>query len=93
VFSYNDTLGWLLNVIAVICMIASGAVLPLMNLLFGKFINKFNDFANGTLSAEDYRNQLSAYAYVSHLFPSSIHFGPSTCHVFVLHAESTLPKC
>ena len=43
-------------------MIVSGAVLPLMNLLFGKFINQFNDYANGSLSAAEYRKQLSAYA-------------------------------
>ncbi len=70
VFSYNDALGWSLNAVAVVSMIVSGALLPLMNIVFGKFINSFNEFAAGQLSPQGYRDHVASYSYVN-LSPSA----------------------
>lgn len=51
-----------MNVIAFICMIAAGTALPLMDIVFGQYVNVFNDFAAGTLTADGYRDQVSNYA-------------------------------
>lgn len=53
--------------------IASGVVLPVMDIIFGKFINVFNDFYTGQLSPEGYRTQVGKYRYVYEVaagFPS-----------------------
>lgn len=52
-----------MNIIAFICMIASGVVLPLMDVVFGKFVNVFNDFNAGTLSEGGYRSEINKYRY------------------------------
>lgn len=44
IFRYTDRLGWMLNFVALVTSIGSGAALPLMTLVFGSFINKFNRF-------------------------------------------------
>ncbi|PHH90831.1 hypothetical protein CDD83_2543 [Cordyceps sp. RAO-2017] len=59
VFAYNDAKGWLMNAVALVCIIASGTALPLMDLVFGKFVNTFNDFATGKLSPAGYRAEVS----------------------------------
>jgi ATP-binding cassette subfamily B (MDR/TAP) protein 1 len=61
VFTYNDKLGWSLNIVAVLCSIASGTTLPLMDIVFGKFVDVFNDFAVGDLSPAGYRREVSKY--------------------------------
>jgi ATP-binding cassette subfamily B (MDR/TAP) protein 1 len=61
VFTYNDRLGWVLNGVAFVCMVAAGTILPLMDLVFGKFINVFTDFATGSLSPAGYRTEVSKY--------------------------------
>ncbi|KAF4441558.1 hypothetical protein F53441_12007 [Fusarium austroafricanum] len=69
VFTYNDRLGWILNCVAFIAMIAAGTILPLMDLVFGKFINVFNNFATGELSPAGYRSEVSKYSlYFVYLF-------------------------
>ncbi|RFN46690.1 multidrug resistance protein [Fusarium flagelliforme] len=69
VFTYNDRLGWILNGVAFICMVAAGTILPLMDLVFGKFINVFTDFATGSLSPAGYRTEVSKYSlYFIYLF-------------------------
>ncbi len=45
-------------------MIASGTALPLMDVVFGAYVNVFNDFVAGTLSPAGYRKQVAHYAYV-----------------------------
>ncbi|OAQ98396.1 hypothetical protein LLEC1_04360 [Akanthomyces lecanii] len=62
VFKYNDTKGWVVNAVAILCMIASGTALPLMDVVFGAYVNVFNDFVAGTLSPAGYRKQLAHYA-------------------------------
>ncbi|PHH60177.1 hypothetical protein CDD81_2063 [Ophiocordyceps australis] len=69
VFTYNDSKGWLMNAVAVACMIGAGAMLPIMDIVFGRFVDVFNDFAIGKLNAADYRSQVSKYTlYFVYLF-------------------------
>jgi ATP-binding cassette subfamily B (MDR/TAP) protein 1 len=44
-------------------MVAAGTILPLMDLVFGKFINVFTDFSTGKLSPAGYRSEVSKYRY------------------------------
>jgi ATP-binding cassette subfamily B (MDR/TAP) protein 1 len=44
-------------------MIISGTVLPLMDLVFGKFVNVFNDFVIGELSPAGYRSKVGEFRY------------------------------
>lgn len=57
IFTYTDKLGWLLNIIALIGAIISGALLPLMNLVFGKTVTTFTDFGTGKISPAEFRSQ------------------------------------
>jgi ATP-binding cassette, subfamily B (MDR/TAP), member 1 len=50
-----------MNSIAFICMIAAGTALPLMDLIFGKFVNVFTNFATGQLSPAGYRDEVAKY--------------------------------
>ncbi|KAK7418059.1 hypothetical protein QQX98_004198 [Neonectria punicea] len=69
VFKYNDLRGWVLNTIAFFAMIAAGAMLPLMDIVFGKFVNAFNGFVNGELSPDGYRSEVNKYTlYFVYLF-------------------------
>ncbi|KAH7137728.1 ABC transporter type 1, transmembrane domain-containing protein, partial [Dactylonectria macrodidyma] len=69
VFTYNDLRGWILNVVAFVAMIAAGTLLPIMDIIFGKFINAFNDFVNGKLSPAGYRSEVGKYSlYFVYLF-------------------------
>ncbi|KIL86053.1 hypothetical protein FAVG1_10447 [Fusarium avenaceum] len=69
VFTYNDRLGWTLNGIAFVAMVAAGTILPLMDLVFGKFINVFTDFSTGKLSPAGYRSEVGKYSlYFIYLF-------------------------
>ncbi|KAK7430445.1 hypothetical protein QQZ08_002964 [Neonectria magnoliae] len=61
VFTYNDTIGWISTSIALICMVASGVLLPLMNLVFGKFVTVFNDFNTGAKTLEEFRKDINHY--------------------------------
>ncbi|KAM0547863.1 hypothetical protein ACHAPJ_010210 [Fusarium lateritium] len=69
VFTYNDRLGWILNGFAFVAMIVAGTLLPLMDIVFGKFVNVFNDFATGKLSPAGYRSEVAKYTlYFIYLF-------------------------
>ncbi|KAK3331292.1 P-loop containing nucleoside triphosphate hydrolase protein [Apodospora peruviana] len=69
VFEYNDSAGWWMNAVAVICMVVSGALLPIMDLVFGKFVTVFNNFATGRMSADDFRGSINQYTlYFVYLF-------------------------
>ncbi|KAF2101316.1 P-loop containing nucleoside triphosphate hydrolase protein [Rhizodiscina lignyota] len=61
IFSYADKLSWSLNGIALFCAIGSGAMLPLMDLVFGKFVNSFNNFAIGSLDPAGFRSQVNKF--------------------------------
>lgn len=60
-FRYADKTSWVLNGIAVVAAVAAGTLLPLMDLIFGKFVTAFNGFAVGTVSPTEYRSQVSKY--------------------------------
>lgn len=60
-----------MNGIACFCMIASGTVLPLMDVVFGKFINVFNDFVAGKSSPADYRSEVNHFRYVESMLSLS----------------------
>ncbi|KAI5458316.1 P-loop containing nucleoside triphosphate hydrolase protein [Mariannaea sp. PMI_226] len=73
VFTYNDALGWISTSIAIICMIASGVLLPLMNLIFGKFVTVFNSFIIGEKTPEEFRRDINHYTlYFVYLFAAKL---------------------
>lgn len=58
-----------MNAVALVAMIVSGTVLPLMDVVFGKFINVFNDFVIGELSPAGYRSKVNEFSlYFIYLF-------------------------
>jgi hypothetical protein len=59
IFSYADGLSKVLYSVAFVACITSGAALPLMDLLFGKFVNKFNEFAQDGSDADAFRSALN----------------------------------
>ncbi|KAF1954349.1 multidrug resistance protein 1, partial [Byssothecium circinans] len=71
VFRYADRTSWTLNIIAFIAAIASGAILPLMNLVFGRFVTTFTRFATGAITPARYRSEINKYTlYFIYLFIS-----------------------
>lgn len=69
VFSYADRTSWILNTIAFFAAIGAGAVLPLMDLIFGKFVTSFVRFSTGVLSPAQYRSEVNKYTlYFLYLF-------------------------
>ncbi|KAK3337811.1 P-loop containing nucleoside triphosphate hydrolase protein [Cercophora scortea] len=63
IFRYTDRSGWCLNLASLLCMVASGTLLPLMDLIFGKFVTVFNKFATGAASPEEFRSGINEYTY------------------------------
>jgi ATP-binding cassette subfamily B (MDR/TAP) protein 1 len=61
IFSYADRTSWFLYTVSFAAAIAAGSALPLMDLLFGKFVTTFNNFATGTVSPDEYMRQVSYY--------------------------------
>jgi ATP-binding cassette subfamily B (MDR/TAP) protein 1 len=64
IFSYGDRTSWILYSVAIVAAIAAGSALPLMDLIFGKFVTTFNNFALGALGPDDYMREVSKYASV-----------------------------
>ncbi len=42
-------------------MIASGSLLPLMDVVFGQFVTVFNDFVIGKTTTDDFRDGINHY--------------------------------
>ncbi|KAL9093862.1 MAG: hypothetical protein Q9165_003785 [Trypethelium subeluteriae] len=61
IFAYTDRTGWILNSIAFIAAICSGALLPLMDLVFGKTVTTFTDFGTGRISPAEFRSQSTSW--------------------------------
>lgn len=59
IFSYTDNTGWILNFIALVSAVISGALLPLMNLVFGKAVTSFTHFGTGQISPAEFRSQIT----------------------------------
>ncbi|KAF2870539.1 P-loop containing nucleoside triphosphate hydrolase protein [Massariosphaeria phaeospora] len=69
IFSYADRLSWILYIVAIIAAIAAGTLLPLMNLVFGKFVTSFTGFAVGSLSPANFRSEVNKFTlYFVYLF-------------------------
>lgn len=65
IFSYADRSSWILFSASCAAAIASGAALPLMDFVFGKFVTTFNNFAIGLVTKDEYMAQVSEYSYAS----------------------------
>jgi ATP-binding cassette subfamily B (MDR/TAP) protein 1 len=64
VFAYANRWDRVLYLISAVCSIGSGASLPLMTLIFGRFTTTFTDFAIGTATPDQFTavvNQLALY--------------------------------
>ncbi|KJZ74389.1 hypothetical protein HIM_06199 [Hirsutella minnesotensis 3608] len=73
IFAYNDAKDRLVNVVALVFAIASGTLLPLVELVFGNFVTAFNDYAAGKLSRDDFMSQLARYTlYFVYLFAAKL---------------------
>ncbi|KAH6894643.1 P-loop containing nucleoside triphosphate hydrolase protein [Thelonectria olida] len=73
VFTYNDTVGWISTSIALVCIVASGVLLPLMNLVFGKFVTVFNGFNTGEKTPHEFRKDVNHYTlYFVYLFVAKL---------------------
>ncbi|KAI8941697.1 hypothetical protein NX059_002907 [Plenodomus lindquistii] len=69
IFKYADRTSWTLNIIAFIAAIGAGTLLPLMDLVFGKFVTTFIGFAAGATTPEQYRSEVDKYTlYFVYLF-------------------------
>ena len=69
IFKYADRKSWTFNIIAFVAAIASGTLLPLMNLIFGKFVTTFTKFATGDFSPAQYRAEVNKFTlYFVYLF-------------------------
>ncbi|KAE8137851.1 P-loop containing nucleoside triphosphate hydrolase protein [Aspergillus pseudotamarii] len=69
IFSYTDTVGCVLNVLALIGAIGAGSALPLMDVLFGKMITNFNNFTTGANSSDEFRSTMNKFTlYFVYLF-------------------------
>ncbi|KAF2821176.1 P-loop containing nucleoside triphosphate hydrolase protein [Ophiobolus disseminans] len=69
VFRYADRKSWILNIVAFVAAIAAGVLLPLMDLIFGKFVTTFTGFAIGTISPAQYRSEVNKFTlYFIYLF-------------------------
>ncbi|RYP32537.1 hypothetical protein DL767_005149 [Monosporascus sp. MG133] len=69
IFNYADRTSWTLYSVAFSAAIVAGSALPLMDLVFGKFVTTFNNFAIGAVSPGDYMSEVSRYSlYFVYLF-------------------------
>jgi ATP-binding cassette, subfamily B (MDR/TAP), member 1 len=59
---YADRTAWTPYSVAFVAAAAAGAALPLMDLLFGKFVTTFNNFAIGIVDSNEYMRLVSKYA-------------------------------
>ena len=61
IFSYADKYDWCLNAVALVASIGAGASLPLMTLVFGQFVAKFNAFEGDDGSPDAFRSDISRF--------------------------------
>ncbi|THW62852.1 multidrug resistance protein 3 [Aureobasidium pullulans] len=63
-FTYADSLSIALYVVAAICLLACGTALPILDIVFGKFVTQFNDFAIGRISKTAFQHKISDTALI-----------------------------
>lgn len=69
VFRYADRTSWILNGIALAAAIGAGVPLPLMDIIFGRFVTVFVDFSQGRLPSSQYMDEVRKYSlYFVYLF-------------------------
>ncbi|KAL8746933.1 MAG: hypothetical protein Q9184_007680, partial [Pyrenodesmia sp. 2 TL-2023] len=61
IFSYADNYDWCLNAVALVASIAAGATLPLMTIIFGQFVAKFNAYQGEQGSPDAFRSDVSRF--------------------------------
>ena len=61
IFQFADRYDCGLNAIALITSVAAGATLPLMTIIFGKFISQFNGFAAGNTSPDSFKQSADSF--------------------------------
>lgn len=66
VFQYADRDSRLLYATSCVAAIGAGVALPFMDLIFGKFVTTFNNFAIGVLSPSGYMSEVEKFTYVEH---------------------------
>ncbi|KAF3479555.1 multidrug resistance protein 1 [Arthroderma uncinatum] len=67
--NYADRKTWILYCVSFTSAIAAGSALPSMDLVFGKFVTTFNNFAIGAVSPGSYRREVAKYSlYLVYLF-------------------------
>ncbi|KAL4926789.1 ABC transporter ATP-binding protein [Aspergillus undulatus] len=62
IFSFGGRLDWVLQAIAIVAAIVSGAGIALQNLIFGRFINVITDFAAEKSTPAEFRSNVSKLA-------------------------------
>ena len=67
IFSYADKYDWCLNAVALLGSIGAGAGLPLMTLIFGQLVAKFNAFQSGQSDPDTFRDDISHFVSVTQL--------------------------
>jgi len=87
VFTCNDTLGWCINAVAFVCMIAAGTHLPLLSIIFGHFVTILTDYIVGNDTAEVFRDKVNEYTlWFIWLFIAR--FGFSYVWIFLISANA-----
>ncbi|KAF3483014.1 multidrug resistance protein [Arthroderma uncinatum] len=61
-WSWCEPVDVVLRIVGFFAAIGAGTALPLMTIVFGKFVDVFNDFGVGRVSAADFRSQVSKNA-------------------------------
>ncbi|CAF3431738.1 unnamed protein product [Fusarium graminearum] len=68
-FQFADRLDWVLNVISLICSIASGAAMPVMAILFGKATGRLADFGGGSVDPDEFKSEVNSFVlWFTYLF-------------------------
>ncbi|KAE9581925.1 Leptomycin B resistance protein pmd1 [Colletotrichum fructicola] len=62
IFSYGGTFERILQAVALICAVGSGAGIALQNLIFGSFVTTIQDFTTGKSTPDHFRGEVSKLA-------------------------------
>jgi ATP-binding cassette subfamily B (MDR/TAP) protein 1 len=93
IWRYGTTVDHLIRVIGVVAAFTDGGALPLMTLIFGDMVDKFNAWGDGTISPEDFMAAVSKNAlYFTYLFIGILFlsFIMNTC--FKITARRTIKR-
>lgn len=86
-FTYADRKSWMLNIVAILAAIAAGTLLPLMDLVFGKFVTTFTSYATGSITPAQYRSEINKFTlWFVYLFVAK--FGLVYIHSFCISVSA-----